>query len=177
MAKRIDLEKYNHKKLEWLHDAIRLGVVFAVLFIVFRVIIGFSVVSGDSMSPSLTDEEGVLYLRTVQNYKQGDVVCLWVPAGNYYVKRVIAVGGDVVDIHDGAVYVNGNLIEEAHAYGQTIPEEGAVIYPYTVREENVFVLGDNREVSLDSRAFGEVNKMQIRGKIIYHFGKWYVKKL
>lgn len=177
MSKRIALEKYNHKKLEWLNDFLKIGAVFAVFFILFRVIIGFSFVSGDSMAPNLVDGEGVVYLRTVKDYKKGDVICLWVPSGNYYVKRVVAVGGDVVSIRDGQLYVNDELVTDEHAYGETIPEEGAVIYPYTVREGNVFVLGDNREGSMDSRAFGEVNKMQIRGKILFHFGKWYFKKL
>ena len=94
-----------------------------------------------------------------------------VPSGDYYVKRVIAGGGDVVDLRDGSVYVNGEKLDEEWAYGITETETGAVIYPYAVREGNVFVLGDNRQVSMDSRTFGEVNRRQIKGKILYQISK------
>ena len=66
---------------------------------------------------------------------------------------------------DGDVYIDGSLMDDPWGVGQTKEESGAVIYPYTVRDNNVFVLGDNREVSMDSRTFGEVNKRQIRGKM------------
>jgi signal peptidase I len=81
-----------------------------------------------------------------------------------------------VNIKDGEVYVNDELVENIYGTGETLEQEGAVIYPYTVREGNVFVLGDNRGVSVDSRSFGEVNKIQIRGKIIIQFGKWYIRR-
>ena len=55
--------------------------------------------------------------------------------------------------------------------GETLEESGAVIYPYKVREGNVFVLGDNRMVSMDSRRFGEVNLHQIRGKLLLRISR------
>jgi signal peptidase I len=75
------------------------------------------------------------------------------------------------------VYVNGELVENTYGTGETLKQQGAVIYPYTVRKGNVFALGDNRTVSVDSRSFGEVNKVQIRGKIILRLGKWYVESV
>ncbi|MBE6016408.1 MAG: signal peptidase I [Lachnospiraceae bacterium] len=93
-----------------------------------------------------------------------------VPSGDYYVKRIIATGGDVVDLDNGRILVNGEYLEDDWGYGQTMEESGAVIYPYTVREGNVFVLGDNRTVSMDSRTFGEVNLHQIKGRIILQIG-------
>ena len=163
------LEKYNNRKLEWFHDALFFAGLVVIVFLIFRFLIGVSFVSGDSMSPSLEDGECVIYLRPTGELVPGDVISLWVPSGDYYVKRVIAVGGDEVNIKDGCVYINGELYEDEYGYGTTEKEEGAVIYPYTVREGNVFVLGDNRENSKDSRAFGEVNEVQIKGRIIFHF--------
>ena len=169
------LEKYNARKLGWLHDSLFFILLAAAAFILFRFVIGLSFVSGNSMDPSLVNGELVLYLRPVRNYQAGDVISMRVPSGDYYVKRVVAAGGDVVDVRDGKVYVNDILFEDPFSNGKTWPEAGTVIYPYTVRPGNVFVLGDNREVSLDSRTFGEVNLRQIKGKILLQAGLWYIK--
>ena len=165
------LEQYNASKLDWLHDSIFLIVLIVAVFCVFRFVIGISIVSGDSMSPTLEDGDFVVYLRIVPEYKTGDVVSMRVASGDYYVKRIIAVGGDVVDLRDGTVYVNGQEIEPSWGYGSTMEESEAIIYPYKVRDGNVFVLGDNRTLSKDSREFGEVNLRQIRGKLILQVGR------
>ncbi len=122
------------------------------------------------MYPTLEDGDVVMYVRVVNEYEPGDIVSLRVPSGDFYVKRVVAVGGDVVDLKDGTVYVNNEPLDEEWANGDTMKETGVVIYPYYVREGNVFVLGDNRTVSMDSRAFGEVNIRQIKGKIVAEIG-------
>ncbi len=159
------LEKYNGLKRGWLHDSIFFIVLFVVIFCVFRFCIGIATVGGDSMNPTLTDGEMVIYNRMVRQYQPGDIISMRVPSGDYYVKRVIATGGDVVDLRDGVVYVNGSAVDPDYGYGVTEEETGAVIYPYTVREGNVFVMGDNRMSSMDSRTFGEVNLRQIRGRL------------
>ena len=164
------LEKYNASKLGWLHDGIFLLAAVAAVFCIFRFCIGFSVVGGDSMSPTLMDGDIVVLNRMNREYRTGDIVSMRVPSGDYYVKRVIACGGDVVDLDGGKVLVNGEYLENDWGYGDTKEETGAVIYPYTVQEGNVFVLGDNRSVSMDSRSFGEVNLRQIKGKIILQAG-------
>ena len=166
MKKKRVLDKYNGRKLEWLHDSIHFIVLIIAAVIVFRFVIGLAVVGGDSMDPTLKDGNIVLYLRLDKTYEPGDVISMRVPSGDYYVKRVIAVGGDSVDLRDGSLYVNDKPVDDPWANGITREESGAVIYPYLVREGNVFVLGDNREVSMDSRAFGEVNLRQIKGRII-----------
>ncbi len=81
------------------------------------------------------------------------------------VKRVIGVPGDVVDIRDGYVYVNGIKLIEDYAKGATYA--GVVEVPVTVDENQLFVLGDNREVSIDSREFGPVNYEKLEGKAIF----------
>ena len=165
------LEKYNAYKLEWLHDSMHFIVLFAVLFVLFRFVIGFSVVGGESMEPQLENGDLVVYFRMVPEYQAGDVISIRVPSGDYYVKRVAAVGGDVVDLRGGEVYVNGAPLKDDRARGETLEESGAVIYPYKVRKGNVFVLGDNRMASMDSRAFGEVSRRQIRGRLLLKIGR------
>lgn len=81
------------------------------------------------------------------------------------VKRVIGIEGDVVDIRDGSVYVNGEIIKEPYAKGLT--ESGSLKLPVTIEENQLFVLGDNRLVSLDSRAFGPIDLKQVEGKAIF----------
>ena len=171
------LEKYDRFKLGWLRDSLSFILMIAVVFVLFRFVIGLSIVGGDSMDPTLRDGNIVVYLRTVRNYKTGDIVSVRVPSGEFYIKRVSAVGGSTVDIHDGKLYVDGEENDDPHAHGSTEEETGAVIYPYYVREGNLFVLGDNREVSKDSRMFGEVNKRQIKGKIILSFSRGGIHKI
>lgn len=164
------LERYNDRKLWWLRESLLLLVLIAAVFILFRFVIGIAIVGGNSMEPTLQDGDFVLYSRIVRQYRPGDVISMRVPSGEYYVKRVIAVGGDTVDLQDGRVLVNGEPLQDDRGTGETQEETGAVIYPYKVREGNVFVLGDNREVSMDSRAFGEVSRRQIRGKVLFGTG-------
>lgn len=84
----------------------------------------------------------------------------------YYVKRIIATEGQTVDLIDGKVYVDGKELDEPYYSGETYSIDSTVVYPFTVSEGCVFVMGDNRGNSLDSRAskLGEVNKNAILGK-------------
>ncbi len=83
-----------------------------------------------------------------------------------YVKRIIGLPGDVVDITpEGAVYINGELENEAYVVGVTPPREQT--YPLTVPEGKVFVMGDNREISRDSRHFGCISSKSIEGKVVF----------
>lgn len=161
------LEQYNGFKLSWLHDSLFFIIAIVVIFVMFRFVIGISVVGGDSMMPTLQDGEFTVYLRIVPEYKAGDIVSMRVPSGEFYVKRVVAAAGDVIDLRNGNVYVNGSPLEDDIGAGETVRESKAVIYPYRVSADSVFVLGDHRAVSLDSRLFGEVNRRQIKGKIIF----------
>lgn len=81
------------------------------------------------------------------------------------VKRVIGMPGDSIDIKDGYVYVNGDQIEETYTKDLTFPS--IIQYPITLPEDNYFLLGDNRDVSRDSRHFGLVSLRQIEGKALF----------
>lgn len=82
------------------------------------------------------------------------------------IKRVIATQGDVVNIEGGNLYVNSKLQVEDYIKGST-PSKNSIDYPIEVPEGKVFVLGDNRENSLDSRDFGLIDNEQIKGKVVY----------
>lgn len=81
------------------------------------------------------------------------------------VKRVIGTPGDVVDIRDGTVYLNGEPLDEPYAKG--ITEEGSLNLPVKVGKHQLFVMGDNREHSFDSRDFGLIDISHVEGKVVF----------
>lgn len=89
----------------------------------------------------------------------------------YYVKRVIALPGQTVDIKDGKVLVDGKVLDEYYYKGKTSPTDPAISYPVTVEDDTVFVMGDNRNNSTDSRAssLGLVPYNAVIGKAQFRF--------
>ena len=147
-----------------------LGLI-AVIMLLFHILIGISTIQGNSMYPTLHDGDKVLYDRRYTDYKTGDVVAMNRPDGEEFVKRVVAVAGDTVNIQGGKLYVNGEEQKLDGPIGKTeAAAEGTVTYPLEVGENQVFVLGDNREVSSDSRVFGLVDIDDLKGKIICYIG-------
>ena len=169
--------RYDGLKYGWLMDAKKFILLLIVVFFSLRLVIGFSFVNGDSMEPTLHSGELVMYFRLNQDYQKGDVVSVRIPSGEYYVKRIIALEGDLIDIKDGTVYVNGAPLEETYIQGETHPQPGAVRYPFRLQKGQIFVMGDNREISMDSRSFGVVGRGQIKGKLLFHGGRGSVKGL
>lgn len=84
----------------------------------------------------------------------------------YIIKRIAAIPGDAIDIKDGNVYLNGKILGEKYIKGKTF-EYSDFSYPLIVPENKVFVLGDNRENSLDSRRLGLIDYEQIKGKVTF----------
>ena len=85
----------------------------------------------------------------------------------YYVKRVIGLPGETVDIENGQVFIDGEALDEPYIREPMIPEEPM---HFEVPEGCYFVLGDNRENSQDSRVFGAVRKEEITGRAFFHLG-------
>ena len=130
---------------------------------------------GNSMNGTLTSGDLVVSLKGAK-FKTGDIIAFYYN-NNILVKRVIANSGDWVDIDlDGNVYVNQQKIDEPYLDDKAFGEPD-VDFPYQVPDERVFVLGDNRSVSVDSRhnAVGCVTSEQIVGKIVFRV--WPLTKL
>ncbi len=132
---------------------------------------------GTSMSPTLTEGDIVVSLKG-SRFGTGDVIAFYYN-NKVLVKRVIANSGDWVDIdQDGNVFVNKVQIQEPYLTDKAFGECN-IDLPYQVPESRIFVMGDNRSVSVDSRntAVGCVAEEQIVGKIVFcvwpfsHFGK------
>lgn len=171
------LKKYDGLKYGWFKDTKKFILLLLVLFIIFHNVIGFSFVKGSSMEPTLTEDDIVLYTRINPGYHRGDVISVRIPSGEYYVKRIIAMEGDTIDIREGKVYVNDVLLTEPYISGNTREQEGIVRYPYTLQEGQIFVMGDNRDGSMDSRSFGGVGIRQIKGKIWFRAGKFFIQSI
>ena len=167
-------EEKGNSVLLYLHDFISwLIVIMMVFLLIFRII----VVSGGSMNQTLQHGDYLLLLNNVfyKEPKQGDIVVFSKDAfkeGEPVIKRLIATEGQWVDIDfdAGIVYVNGNPLDEPYINTPTFLEEG-VSFPLMVEEGCVFVLGDNRNSSKDSRSpeIGQVDRREILGKAIFLF--------
>lgn len=167
-------ESFWKSVMLYFHDLVYLLVVALVLLLLcFRVV----VVSGTSMNTTLLDGDYLLLLSSTfyASPEQGDIVVASKDSfddGEPIVKRIIAVEHQTVDIDfdKGIVYVDGEALEEPYTLTLTTEEEG-VQFPLTVDEGCVFVLGDNRENSLDSRSreIGLIDSREIIGKAIFLF--------
>ena len=154
-------------------QALALAVVISVVLNLF--VVQVTEVRQRSMELTLEQNDRVLVSKLDYRFgtpQRGDIVVFNPPTDSTipYVKRVIAVGGDTIDLRDGKVYVNGKLIEYAATRGQpTTPQAATIRFPFTVPEGAIFVLGDNRQSSSDSRTFGSVPVGNIIGKVILRF--------
>lgn len=131
-------------------------------------------VDGHSMVPTLQDGDRLLVTTSLLSgdYEYGDIVIIQkgsFAGGEPIVKRVIATGGQTVDIdfETGAVYVDGTLLEEDYINELTFVEEGTE-FPLTVPEGSIFVMGDNRNHSSDSRdaSLGTVDTRYVIGRAV-----------
>ena len=154
-------------------QALALAVVISVVLNLF--VVQVTEVRQRSMELTLEQNDRVLVSKVDYRFgapQRGDIIVFNPPTDSTipYVKRVIGLGGETIDLRDGKVYVNGRLIEYAETRGQrTTPQAATVAYPFTVPEGQVFVLGDNRQSSSDSRTFGSVPVGNIIGKVILRF--------
>ena len=156
----------------YLHDLAYLMVGIVLVFLLcFRIVI----VSGDSMNATLIDGDYLLLTSNLfyQNPRAGDIIVASkadYDNGMPIIKRVIATEGQVVDIDfiTGTVSVDGKILEENYINSKTTLDEG-VVFPLTVDKNCIFVLGDNRNRSKDSRnpEIGQIDRRQIVGKVIF----------
>ncbi|MBO4954762.1 MAG: signal peptidase I [Clostridia bacterium] len=145
--------------------------------IFFAVIIGYVIINfifftvrvdGASMDPTLTHGDRLIVWRLGYEPENGDIVVLEPPLYNVddrYVKRVIATEGQTVQIINNRVYVNGEAIDEPYIQGNVSALGSKYELPQVIPQGACFVLGDNREHSTDSRAFGLVPNDHIMGEV------------
>jgi signal peptidase I len=129
-------------------------------------------VEGTSMAPGLNDQERIFINKFVYRFEsisRGDVIVFHYPRdiSKSYIKRVIGLPGDHIEIEDGQVYVNGQPVREPY-----VPDEyydGRSYPEVVVPPQSYFVLGDHRNLSNDSRDFGAVDQQYVYGKAVFAY--------
>jgi len=168
-------EKFKSRYVKVLMSTIyTLIIVSSVAALIATLIMPVLQISGTSMAPTLHEGEIVVALKT-KNVDNGNIIAFY-HGNKILVKRVIAKSGNWVKItEEGNVYVNEKLLEEPYLKEKNLGQVD-IEFPYQVPEGSYFVLGDDRETSIDSRnsTIGCVNEEDIIGKIV--FKAWPIKK-
>jgi signal peptidase I len=153
----------------WLREVgLSLGISLFIIVFLYQPV----KVEGTSMMPGLADQERIFinkYAYRLGSIERGDVVVFRYPGdpSKNYIKRVVGIPGDRIEIFRGEVLVNGNRLEEPYVIKQYRDERS--MSELTVPEDEYFVLGDHRNLSSDSRDFGVVEREAIFGKAVFAY--------
>jgi signal peptidase I len=160
----------------WTRDlAVALGLALVIIIFLYQPV----KVEGTSMAPLLSDQERIFINKFVYRFEpidRGDVVVFWYPLdrSKSFIKRVVALPGETLEIRFGHVYINGQEMPEPFVPANYL--DGSSYGPVQIPAGNYFVMGDHRDSSNDSRVFGPVGRPYIYGKAVFaywpvdHFG-------
>ncbi len=170
-----ELPERNQKLWGIVYDVVAtLESAVIILILLFSLVLRPAAVIGNSMLPSFNSGDRVVCLPELSGYERGDVIIIShaTRKDESIIKRVIAVGGDTVDIdfYKGTVSVNGQVLDEPYVNTPTNLSYD-MTFPVTVPEGKLFVLGDNRNDSLDSRStdIGFINENKVLGEAVFRF--------
>ncbi|MBQ1545314.1 MAG: signal peptidase I [Clostridia bacterium] len=173
----VDLRETGAHGVSGVYEVVR-ALATAVLIVTVAVVFLFrsATVQGSSMYPTLEDGDRLVLASTVFRYERGDIVVVHRAGKEPLVKRIIALGGDTLDIdfERGTVTVNGEVQNEPYIAAPTHLEySDGPVFPFTVPEGKVFVMGDNRNDSLDSRSsmVGLIDQNDILGTMLMDLNK------
>lgn len=159
-----------------------LVIALVIVFVMNTFILQSTIVLGQSMEPTLHDYERIMLDKISYRFHQperGDVIVFNPPNSSSipYIKRVIGLPGETVEIHQGHVYINGKELNEAYlqVHSNLVVATNAEMPAHVVGPDEVFVLGDNRGASNDSRYFGDVKDSSIIGRALIAY--WPLSRL
>lgn len=169
-----------NKKNNWLDWLKAIVAAIIVAFILKTFVFSTSIVEGESMDPTLSHGERIIFNKLVYNVgkpKHGDIVIIQKPF-KYYVKRVIALPGETIEMRDHILYIDGEPVDQSYI-SKEAQEKTGNFGPITLPSKSYFVMGDNRAVSKDSRngqnGLGFILEDEIIGKsefIYYPITEW-----
>ncbi|MGM8366251.1 signal peptidase I [Virgibacillus sp. W0181] len=165
------------EKKEWIEWVKAIVIALLLAFFLRSFVFATSIVEGDSMDPALEDGEKVIFNKFVyiiSEPERGDIVIINRPHKNY-VKRVVALPGETVEMKNHTLYINGVEHDQSFLNDSARMLTGN-FGPIEVPEESYYVMGDNRAISKDSRnGLGFIGREEIIGRsefIIYPFNEW-----
>ena len=170
----LDKEKVEEKEFSWMREilstAVYLLIVVALTFLFVQFVGQRTHVNGDSMNVTLEDGDNLIVDKLsyrLKDPKRFDIVVFpyQYQEKTYYIKRIIGMPGETVQVMDGMVYIDGEMLNETYGK-ETMQYAGVASEPITLGEDEYFVLGDNRNNSSDSRdpSVGNIKEDQIIGK-------------
>lgn len=174
MVLKLDNKDKNGKSeiFEWIKT---IGLALIIAYIITHYIIINAVVPSDSMETTIMTGDRLITNRLAYTFKdpeRGDIIVFPYPDDEdvLFVKRVIGLPGETVTIEDGNVYIDGELLEEDYVSSDII-DKTRNSGPYVVPEDSVFVMGDNRLMSKDSRYWENkyVSEDKILGKVLFRY--------
>jgi signal peptidase I len=170
-SEQIQDQSFTKELYEWF-EAIITALMLVIVVMIF--LLRPANVVGPSMENTLIENDRLIFTDIGYTPKYGDIVIVDSEGlGKFIVKRVIATEGQTIDINftSGAVTVDGVVLDESYISSDTLNEEGGHSYPVTIPAGSVFVMGDNRLHSTDSRSarVGFVDVDDIYGKVIFRF--------
>ena len=150
----------------WIPLLVALALLLAIFWVFFTPVR----IEGDSMLPGLQDDDRVLATRDYTDPVRGDIVRIQHlgPDGQVddrVIKRVVALAGDTVEIASGQAFVNGDSIDDSDDV--ILADDDVSVAEVVVPDGYVYVLGDNRPISLDSRFFGPVPLEAVAGRVVF----------
>lgn len=160
------MEKNTNESSSWLVTlAIYLLIALAIRYFIFNI----TAVDGLSMYPNLDDGDKLITQKVSLYYREperGEIVVIQAPdadKGVFYIKRVVGLAGDTISLEGGDVYINGEKYEEDYLQGVETDPMISGKDSWQVEEGQIFVMGDNRPSSKDSRIFGPVDVDSVIG--------------
>ncbi len=163
-----------NKKLKF--AGIFLVAVGIICFTIYKLLfpINIFIMAGASMETALMSGEKVALDKDNKEYERMDIVVVNIPSmtnNPQFLKRIIGLPGETIEIKGGKVFVNGAVLTEEYSVGVTKGNIKRIL-----GNNEYFVMGDNREMSFDSRAFGAVSLGNVVGKIFYQEGREFVPR-
>ncbi|HWF37753.1 MAG TPA: signal peptidase I [Candidatus Acidoferrales bacterium] len=153
----------------WTRDlAVALGLALVIIIFLYQPV----KVEGTSMAPLLSDQERIFINKFVYRFEpieRGDVVVFWYPLdrSKSFIKRVIGLPGDTIEIRSGHLYLNGSELKEPYVPASYL--DGSSYAARKIAPDEYFVMGDHRDSSNDSRMFGTVPRDYIYGKAVFAY--------
>ncbi|MBQ7031421.1 MAG: signal peptidase I [Bacilli bacterium] len=157
--------------MKFIKELIPYLVIILVVITIRTFIVTPIVVQGESMVPTLDGGEVMILKKYDTNYERFDIVVVNKSVeGDNLIKRVIGLPGETIRYRNNTLYINDKVLEDVYAYGDT-----GNFQEITLGEDEYFLMGDNRAISLDSRALGIIKKQEIEGTVgivLFPFNKF-----